>query len=433
MTARSCKSIAVFLGPTLCVDQARALLDADYYPPARKGDVYRIMASGVKTIVLIDGVFHNTPSVWQRELLNALEDGIQVLGASSMGALRAAELHRFGMKGHGVIFKWYRDGVIDGDDEVALWHGPEEFGFRPLSEPLVNIRYTLLKAVKDHCLTREQARELTEYARQLHYPERSYSQLLNSPVAQSWPRAQLARLERYFLKKSVDLKRDDAIGVLRHCAGTGKRRGGRMANGLQRSSRVRDTWGWGYARLLLSGFFGPRGVVTGEQVLNEAYKDSALMRPMRPLLSKRYFLSAWARQNGVTCPEEFLNSFIRQWAEEHPGFGEDAWLRANGLTPTSYEMLLAERALIQWLTIQSPAYFGREKSLILEWAEQNGISLEPNGRDRRVGRTEAALEKWIVKRGASYFGFSWRFQAALLRELQLTGRAAELAEKAAAR
>ncbi len=81
---------------------------------------------GVKTIILIDGVFHNTPSVWQRELLDAMEEGIQVLGASSMGALRAAELHGFGMIGYGTIFEWYRDGLIDGDDEVVLWHEPEE-------------------------------------------------------------------------------------------------------------------------------------------------------------------------------------------------------------------------------------------------------------------------------------------------------------------
>ncbi len=139
-TGRAFKLFAVFLGPTLRKDQACALLDAAYYPPARKGDVYRLIGSGVKTIILIDGVFDSTPSVWQRELLQAMDEGIQVLGASSMGALRAAELHPFGMIGYGTIFEWYRDGMIDGDDEVALWHGSEESGFRPLSEPLVNIR-----------------------------------------------------------------------------------------------------------------------------------------------------------------------------------------------------------------------------------------------------------------------------------------------------
>jgi hypothetical protein len=76
------------------------------------------------------------------------------------------------MVGFGVIFEWYRDCLIDGDDEVALWHGSEEYDFRPLSEPLVNIRYTLLKAVEDDYLTRDQAQELTEYARHVYYPNR---------------------------------------------------------------------------------------------------------------------------------------------------------------------------------------------------------------------------------------------------------------------
>ena len=89
------QAIAVFLGPSLSIVQARQILAADYYPPARKGDIYRIITSGLKAIILIDGIFHNAPSIWQRELLCAIEEGIQVFGASGMGALRAAELGIF--------------------------------------------------------------------------------------------------------------------------------------------------------------------------------------------------------------------------------------------------------------------------------------------------------------------------------------------------
>ncbi len=170
---RAFHPVVVFLGPSLHQDEARTLLDADYLPPARKGDVYRILASGVKTIVLIDGLFHTTPSVWHRELLDAIEEGIDVVGASSMGALRAAELRRFGMIGCGTVFEWYRDGKIDGDDEVALWHASAEFDFRPLSEPLVNIRATLARAVDDACLTAGQAEDLVADAKRTYYPLRS--------------------------------------------------------------------------------------------------------------------------------------------------------------------------------------------------------------------------------------------------------------------
>ena len=65
-----------------------------------------------------------------------------------MGALRAAELHVFGMQGVGRIFEAYRDDSLEDDDEVAVLHAPEEAGFLPLSEPMVNIRTTLARAEK---------------------------------------------------------------------------------------------------------------------------------------------------------------------------------------------------------------------------------------------------------------------------------------------
>jgi hypothetical protein len=156
------------------------ILDADYQPPARRGDFYRYFAKGVEAMILIDGIFHSEPAVWQREILEALDEGFQVFGASSMGALRAAELHPLGMVGHGVVFEWYRDGVIDGDDEVALLHGAEDTGYRGMSEPLVNIRYNLQRAVEERWLTAEQARALAKEMKKLHYPERSYRRLLAS-------------------------------------------------------------------------------------------------------------------------------------------------------------------------------------------------------------------------------------------------------------
>ncbi|WP_239014256.1 TfuA-like protein [Archangium violaceum] len=73
----------------------------------------------------------------------ALGQDVIVLGASSMGALRAAELHPHGMVGVGRIFEAYLEGRLSADDEVALLHGPAELGFRPLTLPLVNIRATL--------------------------------------------------------------------------------------------------------------------------------------------------------------------------------------------------------------------------------------------------------------------------------------------------
>ena len=53
-------------------------------------------------IGLIDGYFERVPSVSHKEILWAMSQGIVVIGAASMGALRAAELAPFGMLGVGL-------------------------------------------------------------------------------------------------------------------------------------------------------------------------------------------------------------------------------------------------------------------------------------------------------------------------------------------
>ena len=82
------------------------------------------------------------PAVWHKEILPALDEGIAVFGAASMGALRAAELDAFGMIGVGDIYAGYRDGVLEDDDDVAIAHATAEEGFRELSDAMVNIRAT---------------------------------------------------------------------------------------------------------------------------------------------------------------------------------------------------------------------------------------------------------------------------------------------------
>src|SRR5690242_12155833 len=101
--------IVVFLGPTLPPEQASRHLDALYLPPAEQGSIFRVARTlQPRVIALIDGSFAKVPAVRHKEVLWALSRGIAVYGAASMGALRAAELGRFGMRGHGLIYRWYR-------------------------------------------------------------------------------------------------------------------------------------------------------------------------------------------------------------------------------------------------------------------------------------------------------------------------------------
>jgi len=125
-----------FIGPTLSWREARRF-GCEVRPPARQGDVWRALLGKPRALVLIDGVFESQPSVWHHELRAALASGIAVFGASSMGALRAAELQSEGMIGVGEIFRDYRDGKRIDECRRALLHADAEHDFRPLTVPLV--------------------------------------------------------------------------------------------------------------------------------------------------------------------------------------------------------------------------------------------------------------------------------------------------------
>lgn len=153
----SCQKIIVFLGPSLPKPHARSILQADYRPPAAQGDIFRACAEAPAAIGLIDGVFKDVPTVRHREILWALSCGIPVFGAASMGALRAAELHREGMIGVGLIYRWYRRFALLPDDAVAVTHGPPELGAPPLSDALVDIRRGLSAAVRTGAISAEAA------------------------------------------------------------------------------------------------------------------------------------------------------------------------------------------------------------------------------------------------------------------------------------
>jgi hypothetical protein len=147
--AESSSPLVVFAGPTLPRDPDPAwqalLARCHLLPPARRGDILAALAGHPRTLVLLDGYYFDVPAVTHKELLYALDAGVWVIGAASLGALRAAELASFGMTGVGTVFDWYRTGFLDGDDEVALLHAPAEHGYRPATLALVEVRHALAR------------------------------------------------------------------------------------------------------------------------------------------------------------------------------------------------------------------------------------------------------------------------------------------------
>ena len=205
--------ITVFLGPSLDKKAAEEILPATYLLPAKRGDLAAAVRGGSDIICLIDGVFHQESAVAHREILFALKSGVRVIGASSMGALRAAEMDTLGMEGVGEIYRLYKTGELVSDDEVALVFDPAS-GLS-LSEPLINIRCTLKKAERVGVITPDSHSALLNATRSLFYPQRTYPAIV-SAAGNTLDERTRERFLAWVEKNSCDQKRKDAIAALQY-------------------------------------------------------------------------------------------------------------------------------------------------------------------------------------------------------------------------
>lgn len=202
----------VFVGPTLSGDTPADDRGLVFRGPARQGDVQRAVVEGATVIGLIDGVFEHVPSIWHKEILFALSHGVTVLGAASMGALRAAECAAFGMIGVGAVYRQYARGETEDDADVAQVHAPAEMGYRSLTEPMVNVRATLERLLQEALLGPDEHRALLAAAGALGFRERSLAAIAMRAIAFPDRRAVVAGL---LAARYVNLKRVDGLELVR--------------------------------------------------------------------------------------------------------------------------------------------------------------------------------------------------------------------------
>lgn len=219
--AREDGPILVFLGPTLRLAEAEAVLDAVYLQPAAQGDILLAAHSfRPRAMILIDGQFEDRPAVRHKEILWAMSQGIVMVGAASMGALRAAELRDFGMQGVGLIYRWYRRWALSSlrktggsppalapDDAVAVHSGPAELGFLQLTDSLIDLQRTFSALVRSKVITPAERTSLTTMARNLNFRERTLATVLGSA---GWPDGRIQQVGQMMVKQ----KREDALLAL---------------------------------------------------------------------------------------------------------------------------------------------------------------------------------------------------------------------------
>lgn len=208
--------IIIYTGLSLSFDEAKEILDSHddveviYERPIKRGDLGHALKENPDIIGIIDGVFHQNSSVGHKEILNVINNGITVVGSSSMGALRASELDSLGMIGIGYVYKQYATGKVASDDDVAVMLDSESL--EALSEPLINMDYVFTNAVSENIITPDQKDELIRIAKSTFYPKRNYSQTLNESNLDDETKGELIN----FIRTSVDIKKEDAKELVKY-------------------------------------------------------------------------------------------------------------------------------------------------------------------------------------------------------------------------
>lgn len=336
----------VFVGPSLRHSEIIAALGparelVRILPPVGRGDVLALLHDSPEFIGIIDGYFFQRPSVQHKEILLAIERGIQVMGAASMGALRAAELDRFGMEGIGDIYRLYARGRIDGDDEVAVVHGTADDDYRPLTEPLVNVREAARRARMRGLISVRTERAIILAGKRLDFTQRRYGIILRNVCPDAAD--EVADFERFVREEPSDLKRNDARRLLQELSS-------RLVNDAPRPARAR--FETSHTVFLAVALRERKLAIAGHDQLTEALVLSLqkLLSPAFPALMQRI---AWrmlaadeALFRGVRVPSS--PSLIRQWRARHrlsrsADFAN--WLAARGLDNRDVERWLTQRQL----------------------------------------------------------------------------------------
>lgn len=394
VTAVPAHRTVVFAGPTIGAAEIRHHLpDADVRPPAARGDVYRVAHGGAGAIAIIDGLFESVPSIWHKEILDALDRGVRVYRAASMGAIRAAECDGFGMVGIGSVYEGFRAGAYD-DDDVAVAHGSAEDGFQPVSEAMVNVRATLPAAVAAGVLSEDVGRSLDGLAKGVFYPHRTWRHLDELGRTAGLAPADLRALQDWRETSAIDLKRTDALALLDRLATVGAHHEPSEVPGFA----FNRTSCWQQMRTEEDAL--PSESTAGmwqHPVIEELQVHPAELQPVAAEAVRRRYARELARAAGAVVSQPALDEAsdrLRRRLGLLESNDLEAWLAQTGLTFEAYTEMAHREAMVHLGESLLPP-FGQEDVL--------DVALLTGRLDELEGRARAKAER-LRSRGAEESG-----------------------------
>jgi hypothetical protein len=332
-------TLHVYSGPTLPAARVREIApDAVHHPPVGHGDLLALGLRAGDTVLIIDGLWHQSAPVRHKEILMLLDAGVAVVGAASMGAIRAAELHPFGMLGFGRIWKAFATSETNADDEVAVLHTPDGHA---LTEALVNLRHAIHGTLLARKISAAEASTLEELARRLPYTRRTWAALHRAAAHIGLTEA-IGNVDAWRLEHDYDLKVADAEEALRFVS----------SSRFSSYRPVADSW---RTKPWRTSF-----VTTWNRLYAPAGQPEAPALPFSALLQHQQLYSPNFPQRWRA---RVLASIARLPADTPTGELEDAALNAAAAHGVHARALTAGQ-LAHWLTEQEISALGDAEMLL---------------------------------------------------------------------
>lgn len=208
------ESAVVFAGGSITREEAPVDDDLVWSGPAEQGDMLAAVLEGFSTILVIDGYFYSRFPCTTFEVMLALENGRDVFGAASIGALRAVELNRYGMEGVGTVFEYLKRHEVKPYHIVAQTYDDND---RPVTIPLVHIICFLNHVTKAGLIPVDTAKLCLDSAGSLHFAGLSVDNVFRAMgTAEGVPDGTVEKLRAYLSNhpEAFDVKKQDALLLL---------------------------------------------------------------------------------------------------------------------------------------------------------------------------------------------------------------------------
>lgn len=198
----------LFGGPSIACSVETYRECFDLRPPIQRDDLYELAEQQRPGCALIvDGLFGSSMSISPIECIDLMKRGWLLYGASSMGALRAADCCSVGMVGIGEIFNGFHFGYFHSDSDVAVKY--DSATYSEITVPYVQVDYVVSTLKRREAVSDTKARLLLKSLRKVPWYDR-YPKLIADHLLEFFKGSEREPLLEYLTSAEHSIKGSDA-------------------------------------------------------------------------------------------------------------------------------------------------------------------------------------------------------------------------------